>query len=299
MRKALTALFMLLAGSAHAQVLVLPCVGGGTCYLPPLPIYTANVLETSNGTTQSGPPGYPNDRVASGPYTAIFHIDSPSGTSAANSHAIKGTANFPLQTNFVTTFPSDSNTGVRSFTFLDYGNYLDNTPLISPSTINNLTAANLTFNFTYPTQTNAGNLTFDWFAFTSSAGSTATISKEMQVYLDPAPTTVTGFLNNNAMVGTYTSAAIGSTPAINWKVTYQAANGQGVPYYQFRPVDTNSNTVPLHAGTFDFLAAMNYLKAQGKLTGAEYFTGFGAGYEALNSSVALTVNAFSPVYSHN
>ena len=278
--------------AAHAQVYV-PCSASGCWVASP---FTASVLETSNGTTQIGPPGYPSDRIASGPWTAIFHLND---TTHANSNSIQGTANFPNGSLFSTTYPSDGNTGVRSFVFMDYGNYLDNTALISPSTINNLTAASVTFNFTYPTQTNAGNLTFDWFAFSSSAGTTATIVDEMQVYPDPAPTTVTGFLSGLAVVGTYASAPIASTPAINWKVTYQASNSHGVPYYQFRPVDTNGNTAPIHVGTFDLLAAMNYLKAQGKLTGAEYFTGFGAGYEALNSSVSLTLNAISANYSHN
>ncbi len=279
----LTSIALIISYVATAQVVVLPLQGGGFGYIPaPIsPVYTASVLETSDGTTQSGPPGYSNDRIASGPWTAIFHIND---TTHANSNSIQGTANFPSGSLFSTTYPSDGNTGVRSFVFMDYGNYLDNTALISPSTINNLTAANVTFKFTYPTQTNAGNLTLDQFVFTSSAGSTATISKEIQVYLDPAPTTVTGFLNGLAVVGTYTSAPIGSTPAINWKVTYQPSNSQGVPYYQFRPVDTNGNTAPIHAGTFDLLAAMNYLKAQGKLTGGEWFTGFGVGDEALNST---------------
>ncbi len=293
---------LLCNAAAHAQEA--GCKDNPASACPPAkPPFTASVLEYKSGENHVAPT-YPNDRFVKAPWLAIFHVDDPSPVHSNSIHASPG---FPAGTEFTTTYPSDGSTKVRAFTFMDYGNYLDGEPMIAPRQIDDITTLTQTWDFGFEETSGAANLTLDWFVFSKNTGTTATIEKEIQVYTDPAPSTVTGFLDRLPVVGTYMSAAIGSTPSETWKVTYQAANGQGVPYYQFRMVDGDGGTLTLHAGTFDLRAAMNWLKAQPQpghegtqcLTGSEWFTGVGNGYELLNGTVTLDVKAISTTYTYH
>ena len=268
---------------------------------PSEPAFTASVLEYKSSTTHVSP-AYPHDRFVKDPWLAIFHVNE---SRSNHSNSIYASPHFPIDAEFVTNYPKDGSTQVRAFTFMDYGNYLDGAATITPRQINDITALNHTWSFRFTETSGAANLTLDWFLFSSSVGTTATIAKEIQIYTDPAPSTVTGFLNHLPVVGSYKSAAIGSTPSETWKVTYQASNAQGQPYYQFRMVDGDGRTQTLHAGTFDLHAAMNWLKKQVVpghteshcLQGSEWFTGFGDGYELLNGTATLNVNAITTAYA--
>ncbi len=187
---------------------------------------------------------------------------------------------------------------------MDYGNYLDGIANgVAASVISKITALTVTWGFSLTeTSTGAANEVIDLFTFTTSAGTTASIGNEIEIYTDPSPGALE-FINGNGLVGTYISAASNRTPSLRWKVTYQASNYNNAPYYQFSLPRGNT----LHAGTFDLLAAMNWLKTQfvpGQsvnrcLTGAEFFTGFGIGYEELGYTTTMSVNSISAVYTHN
>ena len=231
----------------------------------------------------------------SGPYCAIFALND---ATSIHSNSIYGTANFPTGTEFTSTYPNDGQTWVRALTFMMYGNYLDGSSTIKAAQVNKLQSCSQTWNFTFNKSAGSGNGTIDWFLFSSSAGTTATIIKEIQVYWD-APASTVNWLKTLPIVGTYTVA--GQT----WRVTYQAKNTQGVPYFQFLLVDGSGAPLTLPAGTFDLLAAMSWLRTQyvpGQavnfcLAGTEWFTGFGNGYEILNGTVTLTFNSISTVYA--
>ena len=294
--------FVILFWMAGAYAQSLACATRAISVCPPAePVFTANIVEYKSSKARLTPT-YPGDRFVRAPWLAIFHVNDKS-TNHTNS--IYATLSFPSRTEFVTNYPKDGSTKVRTFTFMDYGNYLDAPATIKPRQLDDITALNQTWDFGFIKTSGAANLTLDWFVFSSSAGTTSTIAKEIQIYTDPAPSTVTGFLNHLPVVGSYTSAAIGSTPSETWKVTYQASNVQGRPYYQFRMVDGDGRTQTLHAGTFDLHAAMKWLKKQVVpghteshcLQGSEWFTGFGDGYELLNGTVTLNVNAITTAYA--
>ncbi len=264
------------------------------------PAFITTIREYNTGSGDVAP-SYPNDRIVASPWTAF---SARNDTTSVHSNTIQATANFPLQTVFSSAYPAGGGTSaVCSTGFMDYGNYLDGSSNgITAATVNNITSLSLAFNFSYSGSVNSANIVADCFVFSDASGTTAKIVAEVEVYFS-ASAGARSFFAGNPVVGTYTSAAIGTTPSLTWTVTYQASNSQGKPYYQFSlPAGTT-----MLAGTFDFRAAFNWLKGQyvpGQttnycLTGAEYFTGYGVGYEALNSSISLTVNAVTPVYSHS
>lgn len=190
---------------------------------------------------------------------------------------------FPGGTTFRWNYSSTPCLGVCGYLAIDYANYSGTTPAVPvpPIQVNNLPAATLASDLVFSGDITGFDAIYDTFLYTTSAATTRAV--EIQV-----------FLHTNAVAAAYvlSQTPVGTTTisGIVWTVTLNP-NAAGIPDVLFMP----SSQADVLSGTIDLLAMMNYAKAQGIITGNEWFSGSSIGAEPQFNAGAMAVNSFSAI----
>ena len=170
--------------------------------------------------------------------------------------------------------------GVWGYHHIDYGNY-DFSPVQTPIAsvqVNNLTTAQVTFDFTY-----AGSPTFTllhemWLS--TSSHTTGAVSSdavfEIGFFLH-SPASVIAFHNSGTLIGTYTDNGI------NYTVRSHTATALYITIVK-------SDNGDVLAGSINWLAAFDWLKTAGVIAGTEWVNGYGFGIEPNIGGGSGTIN---------
>lgn len=241
---------------------------------------------------------YPDERYSEGSFLAIQAVINTELSRTQTMQVSPST--FPDNTKFNWSWPADADDSVKSWNAIAYGDYLqtDIPAQIISSKISNIVTLTEDHTFTYSAPTESGNVALDFFLFTTPDSTSGNMACEVEVYFH-TPDSTKAFVDSLTSLGTYTSAAIGDTPAITWNVGRQASNFYGTPYYLFYPADQSDQA----AITFDVAAALAWLSTANPttgityLTGDEYYNGHAFGVETLKGSGYLLVSSLSVTYA--
>ena len=174
--------------------------------------------------------------------------------------------------------------GVYNFDAIDFGDYKGTSPQtpISSTQINNI--GTLSENVSLVLGGNEANFDVitDMF-LTSQANNENTQVAEVEIFLH-TPQYSANWANSLSVIGTFTDSGH----------TWKAAIGTGaVPDIVIIPTDAND----VLSGSINILTMLDYLVAQGALTGNAYFNGLALGAEVRDGSGSLGINNFAVTYS--
>lgn len=190
---------------------------------------------------------------------------------------------FPANVEFSWHWPLTpaKSTGVYGYNALSFGSYDGGVPQspIAPRQVKEIGTLAETFCFEMARPVGDFNVLTEFFLTKKAGGEKVA---EIGCFLRAAKSAI-AFANAGEQLGTYTDAS-----GRAWKVAVQSAPAG--PYYMFIP------TAPVLSGSFDFKAALDFLRAKGRLTGEEWFNGLAFGVEPVAGSGSLRVRSLSVVY---
>lgn len=191
---------------------------------------------------------------------------------------------FPQEVEFTWHWPlaPAKESGVYGYNAVSYGSYdggVPETP-VEPRQVKGIHALAETFGFEMARPAGDFNVLTEFF-LTKEKGGEEKVA-EIGFFLHASESAVR-FAEDGGAVGTFTDPA-----RRVWKVSVQPAPAG--PYYMFLPAED------VLAGTIDFKAALDFLKAQGKLTGAEWFNGLAFGIEPVAGSGSLRLRHLAVSY---
>ena len=190
---------------------------------------------------------------------------------------------FPANSEFTWHWPltPPKSAGVYGYNALSFGNYDGGVPQtpIAPRPVKEI--GTLVETFRYEMARPAGDFNvLTEFYLTKTAGG----EKLAEIGFFPRPArSAVEFANAGEQLGTYADAS-----GQAWKVAVQRAPA-GV-YYMFIPA------AAVLSGSIDFKAALEFLRAKGRVTGEEWFNGLAFGIEPVAGSGSLRVQSLSVTY---
>lgn len=186
---------------------------------------------------------------------------------------------FPNNTTIAWNYSSTPCAGVCGFLAIDYSNYASGAQIATtPIQVNNIRSLTESHSATFTPNIGAGyDVIDDLFLFSDSI-QTARIC-EFEVFMHTnAPSAA--FVAAATQLGTVTISGI------NWTVAWYPGSPADV---LFMP----TNQADITIATTDLRAMFLFAKAQGIITGNEWFTGFGFGVEPVANGGVMHVNSFS------
>jgi hypothetical protein len=192
---------------------------------------------------------------------------------------------FPAQTTIDWRWPDAAHSQTYGYMFLSFGNYnyaAVSAPIPSRA-VSAIAELKQTYAFSYTGQDfNA----LSEFYLTTAAGDSATKVAEIGWFLHTPAATLT-FLNASTSWGVYTD-----DQNRKWNCR-RSASGDAGNFIMFYPADGSD----LLSGTLNGKHALDWLVAQGRISAALFFNGWGFGSEPLRSSGSMTVTDLAHVYS--
>ena len=187
---------------------------------------------------------------------------------------------FPANVGFTWHWPLTpaKHTGVYGYNALSFGSYDGGVPQtpVAPRQVKEIGALVETFSFEMARPVGDFNVLTEFF-LTKKAGG----DKVAEVGFFPRPArSAVAFANAGEQLGTYADAS-----GRAWKVAVQTAPAGS--YYMFIP------PAAVLSGSIDFKAALDFLRAKGRVTGEEWFSGLAFGIEPVTGSGSLRVRSLS------
>ena len=172
-------------------------------------------------------------------------------------------------------------TGVYGYNALSFGSYDGGVPQvpIAPRRVKEISTLVETFSFAVARPVGDFNALTEFFLTDKAGGKNGA---EIGFFPRAAKSAV-AFANAGEQLGTFTDAS-----GRGWKVGVQTAPAGA--YYMFVP-DSE-----ILSGSIDFKAALDFLRAKGRLTGEEWFNGLAFGIEPVTGSGSLRVQSLSVSY---
>jgi hypothetical protein len=193
---------------------------------------------------------------------------------------------FPNQTLMAWSWPNvPCPQGVYDFNAIDFG-YYDNTIVPAPipsSKVSALQALTESHSLAFSGSLDGYDAIVDWFLTTSPDDSNA-LAAEVEVFLHTPPYSAQ-YVHSSTLIGTYQGSGI------TWTVALDHGGASGLDLL-FMP----SNQADVASGTIDLKGMLDYLVAQGVISGALYFNGLALGTETQQGSGSMQVNSFSVNY---
>lgn len=191
---------------------------------------------------------------------------------------------FPNGTGFTWHWPltPPKESGVYGYNAVSYGSYdggVPETP-VEARQVKEIRTLSETFSYEMARPVGDFNVLTEFF-LTAKKGGDEKVA-EIGFFLHASKSAVQ-FFEAGEQLGSYTDAT-----HRKWKVAAQPAPAG--PYYMFLP---DSDVLE---GTVDFKAALDFLKARKKFTGAEWFNGLAFGIEPVAGSGSLKLKALSVGY---
>jgi len=191
---------------------------------------------------------------------------------------------FPSNTGFNWHWPltPPKESGVYGYNAVSYGSYDGGVPetAIEPKQVKAIRTLSESFTFTMARPTGDFNVLTEFF-LTGEKGGVEKLA-EIGFFLHASKSAIT-FATDGEQLGTFRDAA-----RREWKVSVQPAPAG--PYYMFLPEGD------VLTGTVDFKAALDFLKAKGKLAGTEWFNGLAFGIEPVTGSGSLKLESLKIDY---
>ncbi len=190
---------------------------------------------------------------------------------------------FPANSEFTWHWPlrPSKSTGVYGYNALSFGNYDDGTPQtpVAPLQVKAIGALVETFRFEMARPAGDFNVLTEFYLTKKPAG-----EKICEIGFFPRPAkSAMEFAAAGEQLGTFTEAT-----GRAWKVAVQKAPAGA--YYMFIPPSE------VLSGSIDFKAALEFLRARGRVTGEEWFNGLAFGVEPVAGSGSLKVLSLSVTY---
>jgi hypothetical protein len=190
---------------------------------------------------------------------------------------------FPVHSEFSWHWPLTpaKHTGVYGYNALSFGNYDGGTPQkpVAPRQVKEIGALVETFGFEMARGVGDFNVLTELYLTKKPAG-----EKLCEIGFFPRPAkSAIEFANAGEPLGTFADAG-----GRAWKVAVQTAPAGA--YYMFIPA------APVLSGAIDFKAALEFLRAKGRVTGEEWFNGLAFGIEPVAGSGSLRVKRLSVDY---
>jgi len=191
---------------------------------------------------------------------------------------------FPANAEFSWHWPltPPKHTGVYGYDALSFGTYDGGVPetAVPHRQVKAIEALSEAFRFTMPRSIGDFNVLTEFFLAKEPSGEGKVA--EIGFFLRAAKSAIP-FADAGEQLGTFTDAT--GRP---WKVGKQPAPAG--PYYMFIPPGS------VLEGTVDFKGALDFLRAKGRLTGDEWFTGLAFGIEPIAGSGSVRVESLSVTY---
>lgn len=190
---------------------------------------------------------------------------------------------FPANVEFSWHWPltPSKSTGVYGYNALSFGSYDGGVPQVPVASRKVREIGTLVEKFSFGMARPVGDFNvLTEFFLTKKAGGEKVA--EIGFFLRTARSAIT-FADAGEQLGTFTDSSSRA-----WKVAKQPAPHG--PYYMFIPAGE------VLAGTVDFKAALDFLRARGRLTGEEWFSGLAFGIEPVTGSGSLRVQSLSVTY---
>lgn len=191
---------------------------------------------------------------------------------------------FPANVEFTWHWPLTpaKEAGVYGYNAVSYGSYDGGVPAspIASRQIKDIAALSETFSFEMARPIGDFNVLTEFFLTKEKLGEEKVT--EIGFFLHASKSAV-DFATDGEQIGSFTDA----TGRV-WKVSVQPAPAG--PYYMFL------SAPDVLSGTLDFKAALDFLRAKGKLTGKEWFNGLAFGIEPVMGSGSVRLRNFSVRY---
>ena len=192
---------------------------------------------------------------------------------------------FPANVEFSWHWPlvTAKNAGVYGYNALSFGSYDGGVPEvpIAPRQVKAIGTLTETFRFAMARPIGDFNVLSEFF-LTKTPGTENKVA-EIGFFLRPAKSAIT-FANAGEQLGTFTDAT-----GRAWKVGKQSAPHG--PYYMFIPAGE------VLAGTINFKAALDFLRAKSQVAGEEWFNGLAFGIEPVAGSGSLRLRSLSVTFN--
>jgi hypothetical protein len=188
---------------------------------------------------------------------------------------------FPANVDFSWHWPlaAPKHTGVFGYNQVSFGSYFGGVPEvpIPPRQVKAIGKLSETFSFTTAHPIGDFNVLTEFFLSEKSSGESKV--GEIGFFLRAAKSAI-AFADAGEQLGTFTDAT-----GRAWKVAKQPAPHG--PFYMFMPVGD------VLAGTIDFKAALEFLRAKNQVSGEEWFSGLAFGIEPVSGSGSVRLKSLA------
>ena len=220
-----------------------------------------------------------------GPYSAFMMAFNAKKLGLTGTESMRIKPTFPAGTELTWSWPKQERPMVIGFLQVaGYGNYYSTVPEtpITPKRVKEIKTLTASHDLTISGTDNGFNVIYDYF-LTQTANGNDNHLFEIEVFLHTSGFAA-GYVKSVTPIGTTTISGI------EWTVVIDSH--PKVPDILFMP----SNQADVPASAIDLKAMHDYLIAQGKLTGEEFYNGHSLGVEPGQGSGSLTVHSASVTY---
>lgn len=176
--------------------------------------------------------------------------------------------------------------GVVGILGVSYGNYDDSPFSITPRQVNAITTLSANLSWTFTGDQSSGLLCEFWLSSASTPSGEITTKTHEIAFWPKVSAGSQAYANSSTTVGPGFTAS-----GVTWVVKEDVSN-TGEPYlFAYRTGFADFE------GVLPFKAYLDYLTAQGKITGNEWFNGLVMGVEPFDGAGTLTLDTFSVSYS--